>query len=82
MCDTVGFVRYCADMGMVCTCTHHRYGVCRYGYGVENPDPQYTHDKPYTFDLIPLVNPNNPPQESVHVLEVVLPQCEAHREED
>ena len=47
MCDTAGFVRHCANTGMVCTHTHYRHSVCEYRYGVENPDPWYTHDKLY-----------------------------------
>ena len=46
ICDTVGFVKHRTNTGMVCTRTHYGYGVCRYGYSVENPDPWYTRDEP------------------------------------
>jgi hypothetical protein len=46
MCDTAGFVRHRANTGTVCTRTRYGYGVCGYGYGVENPDPRYTRDEP------------------------------------
>ena len=44
---TVGFMKHRAKMGTVCTLTHYGYGVCGYGYGVGNPDLQYTCEKPY-----------------------------------
>ena len=56
MCDTVGFMRHCANMGMVCTCTCYGYSVCKYRCGVENPDPWYTHEKPYASDKMNLVS--------------------------
>ena len=40
-------VSYREDYGTVCTRTHYGYSVCRYGYGVENPDPRYTRAEPY-----------------------------------
>ena len=56
MCDTAGFVRHCANTGMVCTHTHYRHSVCEYRYGVENPDPQYTCEKPCASDRMNLVS--------------------------
>ena len=47
MCGTAGFVRHRANTGTVCTRTCYGYGVCGYGYSVENPDPWYTRDIPY-----------------------------------
>ena len=43
----MGFTRHHVNYGMVCTHTCYGYSVCGYGYGVGNPNPWYTCEKPY-----------------------------------